>query len=188
MAQTRYGRYADSVERKMMLYVLANCPAIGELLDVGCEGGRWSKVFADMGWQITATDVDTRALQVCQSRIPNARCVLADPKSRRLVAENESIDLALCIEVGPVVHTDWAISEFSRVLKIKGPSCCGMLEPKLLAWISPYHNVPRSSKFWLRSFSGLSNKVQEFSKANDQARISVRKGTRLRLGTISSDK
>jgi SAM-dependent methyltransferase len=141
MAQTRYGRYADSVERKMMLYVLANCPATGELLDVGCEGGRWSKVFADRGWQITATDVDTRALQVCQSRIPNARCVLADPKSRRLVAENDSIDLALCIEVGPVVHADWAISEFSRVLKLGGRLAAVCWNRNSWRGLL-YHNVP----------------------------------------------
>lgn len=120
MAQTRYGRYADRVESKMMLYVLAHCPVPGALLDVGCEGGRWSKVFADRGWQITATDVDARALQVCQLRIPSARCLLVDPKSRRLEAENDSIDLVMCIEVGPVIHTDWAVPEFSRVLKRGG--------------------------------------------------------------------
>jgi SAM-dependent methyltransferase len=120
MAQTRYGRYADAVEGKMMQFVLAQCPAPGTLLDVGCEGGRWSKVFADRGWQITASDVDTRALQVCQLRIPSARCVLVDQKSRQLVTENHSIDLALCIEVGPVIHSDWAVPEFSRVLRRGG--------------------------------------------------------------------
>jgi SAM-dependent methyltransferase len=120
MAETRYGRYADGVESKMMRYVLARCPAPGVLLDVGCEGGRWSKVFGDRGWQIIATDVDARVLQICESRIPNARCVLADPNNRQLAAENDSIDVALCIEVGPVIHTDWAIPELSRVLKREG--------------------------------------------------------------------
>jgi SAM-dependent methyltransferase len=120
MAQTRYGRYADGVESMMMRCVLAQCPKSGVLLDVGCEGGRWSKVFADRGWQIIATDVDTRALQICQSRIPSARCMLSDPDSRRLPAGDESIDVALCIEVGPVIHTDWAVSEFARILKQGG--------------------------------------------------------------------
>jgi len=120
MAQTRYGRYADRVESKMMSYVLEHCPGPGVLLDVGCEGGRWSKLFADRGWQITATDIDPRALQVCQLRIPRARCVLVDPKSHRLAAKSDSIDVALCIEVGPVIHTDWAVAEFSRVLKRGG--------------------------------------------------------------------
>jgi SAM-dependent methyltransferase len=120
MAQTRYGRYADGLESKMIRHVLNRCPASGVLLDVGCEGGRWSKVFADRGWQITATDVDARALQICQSRIPSAHCVLCDPSNHRLPAGDQSIDVALCIEVGPVIHRDWAISEFARILKPGG--------------------------------------------------------------------
>jgi SAM-dependent methyltransferase len=141
IAQTRYGRYADSVESKMVRYVLAHCPDTGVLLDVGCEGGRWSKVFADRGWQITATDVDTGALQVCQSRIPNARCVLADPKSRQLVAEDDSIDIALCIEVGSVVHSDWAVPEFSRVLK-RGGRLAGVCWNRSSWRGFLYHNAP----------------------------------------------
>ena len=120
MVQTRYGRYADSVESIMTRYVLAQCPKPGVLLDVGCEGGRWSRVFADRRWQIIATDVDTRALEICRSRIPNAHCVLTDSRSRQLAAADESIDVALCIEVGPVIHTDWVVSEFARVLKRGG--------------------------------------------------------------------
>lgn len=120
MAQTRYGRYADKVESRITGYVLGVCPTPGALLDVGCEGGRWSQVFADHGWEITATDVDARSLQICQARIPHARCLLSDPSSRRLPAGDESIDVALCIEVGPVIHTDWAVSEFARILKQGG--------------------------------------------------------------------
>jgi len=120
MAQTRYGRYADRVESKIMRYVLAECPAPSVLLDVGCEGGRWSKVFADRGWEIIATDTDARSLQICQARIPGAHCVLSDTSTRRLPAGDESIDVALCIEVGPVIHTDWVVQEFARVLKPRG--------------------------------------------------------------------
>jgi SAM-dependent methyltransferase len=120
MTQTRYGKYADGIESAMVTYALERCPAPGVLLDVGCEGGRWSKVFADQRWQIIAIDVDARSLQVCQARIPDARCLLADSNNRRLAVEKESVDVALCIEVGPVIHTDWAVLEFARVLKPGG--------------------------------------------------------------------
>jgi len=120
MAQTRYGRYAHSVESKMVWNVLERSLEPGVLLDVGCEGGRWAKVFADRGWQIIATDVDARSLRVCKSRIPNSHCILSDPGARQLPAEDNSIDVALCIEVGPVIHTDWAVSEFARILRLGG--------------------------------------------------------------------
>jgi len=117
MRGTRYGQYADGVESALLQYVLSKSAKPGALLDVGCEGGRWSKVFADIGWRVTSTDVDPKVLRVCQTRVPNARCVLVDPNSDRLEAEDESVDVALCVEVGPVIHTDWAIPEFARVLK-----------------------------------------------------------------------
>ena len=120
MCQTSYGRYADRVESEMIKYVLHRHSEPGVLLDIGCEGGRWSTVFADRRWQVIAIDVDSEALGICQARIPNARCVLADPEACRLAVEGESIDVALCVEVGPVIHRHWAVPEFARALKIGG--------------------------------------------------------------------
>lgn len=120
MSQTRYGRYADQVESQMIRYVLAECTEPGVLLDIGCEGGRWSKLFADRGWQIIATDVDSKALRICEARIPSARCVLVNPRAHGLAADNESVDVVLCVEVGPVIHRDWAVAEFARVVKRGG--------------------------------------------------------------------
>jgi SAM-dependent methyltransferase len=117
MIETHYGRYADRVERSMIEHLLACSPQPGVLLDVGCEGGRWSKVFADRGWQIIATDVETKSLEACQRRIPHAQCVVADSSGDQLPAKDESIDAALCIEVAPVIHSTWAAKEFARVLK-----------------------------------------------------------------------
>jgi SAM-dependent methyltransferase len=161
MAQTRYGRYANSVESTMMLYVLGQCPRPGVLLDVGCEGGRWSKFFAERGWHVIATDVDAGFLQVCQSRIPNARCVLADSNSDWLAAEDESVDVALCMEVGPVIHSYWAVPEFARVLK-RGGRLAGVCWNRSSWRGFLYHNVPRLRSPGSDSLVGFPIKYKNF--------------------------
>jgi len=120
MSETRYGRYADRIESQAVAFALSRCPAPGVLLDIGCEGGRRSQLFGDLAWQIIATDVDAESLHACKSRIPNARCVLADSNTCRLPADTDSVDVALCVEVSPVIHSDWAVAEFARVLKRGG--------------------------------------------------------------------
>jgi len=120
MAETRYGRYADAIESSMIAHALNHSATPGTLLDVGCEGGRWAKLFADRAWQITALDVDPRALQICKERISGALCTLVKPDEQRFPVESESANVALCIEVGPVIHRQWAAPEFARVLKRGG--------------------------------------------------------------------
>ena len=120
MAKTRYGRYADAVESKMVFYALDRQRTPGTLLDIGCEGGRWSKLFADRGWQVTALDIDAEVLRICKERIKTACCTLVTPNEQRFPVPDESVDIALCIEVGPVIHRPWAIGEFARALKRGG--------------------------------------------------------------------
>ncbi len=120
MAGTAFGRYADRIERMMILHALSQFSEPGVLLDVGCEGGRQSHVFASKGWQIIAADVDATALEICRKRIPHAVCRLVSPDGRRLPVEDESVNLVLCIEVGPVIHQPWIAAEFKRVLRSGG--------------------------------------------------------------------
>lgn len=120
MANTAFGRYADSIENMMLAYVLDQCSQPGVLLDIGCEGGRQSQAFASRRWRIVAADVDAKALEICKYRIPDAVCKLVPPDAQQLPVANESVDLVLCIEVGPVIHQPWAAAEFARVLKVGG--------------------------------------------------------------------
>ena len=89
-------------------------------MEVGCEGGRWSKLLADLGWNLICTDIDPDSLKVCQSRVPAARCVQVSPDAAVLPAETSALDLLLCLEVFPVIESDWFPAESYRVLRPGG--------------------------------------------------------------------
>jgi SAM-dependent methyltransferase len=89
-------------------------------LDVGCEGGRWSCLVAEAGWSLTCTDVDADALTLCGQRLPEAKRVLVSPEDTTLPCGNSTIALLLCLEVHPVIDSDWFMAEARRTLKPNG--------------------------------------------------------------------
>lgn len=119
-ATTKWGAYISDVERRAIMvgHRLSGQPTAA--LEVGCEGGRWSRMLADAGWQMTCADVNPTALAVCQKRIPEATCILRSPDDRTLPCETSSIGLLLCIEVPPLVNATWFFDEAHRVLKAGG--------------------------------------------------------------------
>src|ERR1041384_2315947 len=79
VALSRWGQYVTKVEHHAITTASSMARPPGDAIEVGCEGGRWSKMLADMGWQMTCIDVDRSTLDVCQQKIPAAKCRLADP-------------------------------------------------------------------------------------------------------------
>jgi SAM-dependent methyltransferase len=129
-AKTRWGTYVSEFERRAILKAsdLAGPPTTA--LDVGCEGGRWSKLLVDRGWRITAIDIGEYAISLCQKRIPSAKCILVDPDDVTLPCETKSQGLVLCIEVPTVIASDWFMEEAWRVLRPEG-LLVGVFENKL---------------------------------------------------------
>lgn len=117
---TRWGAYVTDIEKQIILkaHDLSGEPTTA--LEIGAEGGRWSKLLADLGWKMTCTDISDERLAICKKRIPTANCILVSPDENKLPIESESVDLLLCIEVLPVMQADWFISEAFRVLKNDG--------------------------------------------------------------------
>ena len=103
--------YITGIEKHAILLgqELAGPPTTA--FEAGCDGGRWSKMLADLGWEMTCTDVNADALAVCRKRMPDARCIVAKPEDAGLAAEPDSTQLLLCIEVPPVIQADWFIPE-----------------------------------------------------------------------------
>lgn len=116
----RFVKHTSEIEKRIILKArfLALKPTTA--LDIGCEGGRWSKLLADAGWRLICTDVSQRALNICKKRIPHATYVLSSPKDSQFPCETESIGLVLCIEVPEVINADWFIDETFRVLQMEG--------------------------------------------------------------------
>jgi SAM-dependent methyltransferase len=77
-------------------------------------------MLSELGCQMTCVDVDPRALKLCQQRIPSATCILADAGARQIHCQSASFDLLLCVEVAPVIQSDWFVAEAGRLLKDGG--------------------------------------------------------------------
>lgn len=117
---TRWGAYVSDLEKRAILYghQLAGEPRTA--LEVGCEGGRWSRMLADLGWRMICSDINSQALTICQQRIPTATCILARPEDRTLPCADNSLGLLLCIEVPPLSYAEWFFREAVRTLEDDG--------------------------------------------------------------------
>jgi SAM-dependent methyltransferase len=119
-ATSRWGRYLSGIEERgiRQAAVLAGKP--NQALEIGCDGGRWSRLLADAGWQMTCVDVDPNTLAECQQKVPAANCILSRPQDKAIPCGPDSTDLLLCVEVGPVMNSNWFLPEANRVLRQNG--------------------------------------------------------------------
>ena len=120
VAATRWGTYVSGIEQRAIRQAQSLNGNPGRALEIGCEGGRWSKMLSDLGWQMVCVDINREALRVCQQRLPQARCILARPEDNSIPCEPGSMDLLLCIEVAPVIESKWFLPEAGRVLRSEG--------------------------------------------------------------------
>jgi ubiquinone/menaquinone biosynthesis C-methylase UbiE len=118
--QTKWGSYITEAERRAILKAHAVSRRPSKAVDIGCGGGRWSKLVAAAGWEMTCVEVDSKVLSLCQRRLPNARCVLVDSSNSTIPCDTESVELVLCMEIPQVMQSDWFVDEAHRVLRPGG--------------------------------------------------------------------
>ncbi|MCV2490659.1 class I SAM-dependent methyltransferase [Geodermatophilus sp. YIM 151500] len=116
VATSRWGRYISAAETTAVEHALATAPHPHRALDVGCGHGRWTTLMLQRGWSVTASDVDPDAVRMCAERNPEADCLVVSAGSRLLSAGDASVSLVVCIEVLPVMTSEWFLPEVRRVL------------------------------------------------------------------------
>jgi SAM-dependent methyltransferase len=117
---TNWGRYLTEVEKQVILKGEALAENRGRAVDMGCGGGRWSRLLHDRGWDVTCADVNSESLAVCQQKVPSAKCILTKPTDETIPVDSGAADLILCIEVIPLIESDWFIAEANRALSDNG--------------------------------------------------------------------
>jgi len=121
VASTKWGAYVSKVEGTAILrahnFAREAFRRQGSAVEIGCDGGRWSCLLAELGWNMVCTEVKPESLQVCRERIPTAKCILVRGDEARLPCESNSIQLLVCIEVPSVINSDWFVDEAFRVLQ-----------------------------------------------------------------------
>lgn len=120
VSSKRWGKYISDVEEKMIRFAAEISKGPKTALEIGAEGGRWSKLLSGLGWQLTCTDIDADALAICKERIPESNCVLVDPDSREIPCEPSSQGMLLAVEIHELVEQDWFVAEVHRVLAADG--------------------------------------------------------------------
>ncbi|MGH8587191.1 MAG: methyltransferase domain-containing protein [Gammaproteobacteria bacterium] len=99
---------------------------------MGCEGGRWSMLLNNAGWQVVCLDVDADTLALCARRIPEATCVLVEPSDTEIPVDSGAARLLLVSEVAPVSQSNWFPNEAGRVVEPGGILICTFYNPTSL--------------------------------------------------------
>ena len=160
---SQWGSYLTELELDAIDQACELAPEGRAALEVGCEGGRWSVMLERKGWDLTCTDVDPEALAICRSRLEHGRCIQVSPNDVSLPGKNEAFSLLLCMEVFPVVHNDWFITEAWRVLEEGGVLVGAFLN--LHSWKGLLHRSRASvlgrAQWYHRSYSDWRKQVRK---------------------------
>jgi 2-polyprenyl-3-methyl-5-hydroxy-6-metoxy-1,4-benzoquinol methylase len=93
--------------------------APGHLLDIGCSGGDWARMWRSKGWQACGVDINTEQVQVARKLGLDAH--VCDLNREPLPFSDGQFDLVFAGEViEHVVDTDGFLSEVRRCCKVGG--------------------------------------------------------------------
>ncbi|MGQ8336031.1 class I SAM-dependent methyltransferase [Sunxiuqinia sp. A32] len=127
--KSEQGMVIDSLEKQAILELVKQI-ARSTMLEIGCGTGHWTQVFAELNFEITATDVSDAMLAFAKNKnLPNTSFMKADVlnlpfEDHQFGAVSVITALEFC---GNIEH---AFSEINRVLKPGGWLIAGCLNAK----------------------------------------------------------
>ena len=126
--ETEDGLRHDAAQRRLVLSLLPPpLASTRQLLDVGCGTGRWSRFFAQQGYDVTGVDLSPAMIAVAKARqAPHCRFELADAVSLPFPSGNFDAVCALAVlEFVTDVHA--ACTEMIRCVNPGGNLIIGVL-------------------------------------------------------------
>ncbi len=122
---TEFGRYADDLEKRLIIQFAR--PKKGEkVLDVGCGTGTYGSEFSKMGLEVTCLDMSKRMLNIAKTKSKNIDTILGNVED--MPFEDNTFDLIVGITLIEFLpKPEKAIREMRRVLKDDGRIILGVL-------------------------------------------------------------
>ena len=135
------GQYLDNVERQFILSTLTRDPSVHKLVDLSGGSGRIAVPLAQLGYDVTVTDVSIIPLRRLRQKNHSIRAELVDATTPVLPLADASVDAALCIQVPFYVEDgrNWFFREVHRIVRPGG-------------WLIVTSTNRLSYKGWLRRF------------------------------------
>lgn len=121
------GAMYDRLEKKAFDNLTANNNTGGQLLEIGCGTGHWSRYFSEKGFEVTGIDISENMIKTAEKKnIPGCRFQIAD--GRKLPFFDHSFDVAAAITTLEFAEQPKElISEMARCVKPGGRLLFGVL-------------------------------------------------------------
>ncbi len=114
--QTRFGRWADRLEKQLLAELLGQAQG-KSVLDIGCGTGHFSLWLAEMGYDVTAIDNSDAMLQIAGAKLGDAATV-QQMSAENLEFPDNSFDIAFIVTALEFVDDpEKALNEAARVAR-----------------------------------------------------------------------
>src|SRR6056297_1143552 len=122
---SEFGKKVGQIEEQLVRELMQEIPQI-PLLELGCGTGHWTRIFLNMGYEVTATDVAEPMLRVIRTK--ELKINIRELDAMNLPFENNSLELIAGITMLEFVNDQQkVIDEIFRVLKPGGWLVLGCL-------------------------------------------------------------